>query len=95
MTPALRRHSVAHDVRDLFEPTSPRWLDFGARGKFPYSVLRFPETDEMNATAFHAMAVPSAADGKHFITVLTCNAKVEADCVAALVDVVTKGPPKI
>lgn len=70
-------------------------LDFGAKGKIPHSVLRFAETKDMNATAFHALAVPGAVDGKHFVAVYTCTAKTDSDCATALVDVVTRGPPKI
>jgi hypothetical protein len=70
-------------------------LDLGGAKKVPHSVLSFPETKETNAVAFHALAIPATVDGKHFVTLYTCSAKVDAECTAALVDVVTKGPPKI
>ena len=70
-------------------------LDLGGGKKTPHSVLSFPETKETNAVAFHALAIPATVEGKHFVTVYTCTAKVDAECSAALADVVTKGPPKI
>jgi hypothetical protein len=70
-------------------------LDLGAGKKVPRSVLSFPETAKTNPVAYHALAIPGSVGEQKTIVIYTCTAKVNADCDAALVDVVTKGPPRL